>query len=133
MSTVLPPPTRPPANAPTQELSLDDLNDNFWAIVQDELESNSASLSEACEQLLRTYVSKGAMRFLQAPSEEQNLNLARQNLRSLLRRMVQTAAARGQMAASAGGTQATVMLDEDVFYDTLNKAKQVGWRFWPFS
>lgn len=128
MSTVL-----PPLNATNQELSLDDLNERFWAVVQDELEEKSASLSGDCEGLLRSFVAQGAKRFVEAPPTEQNQILAAQRLRDLIGEMVQIAAAQQQMAASAGGGQPKLIIDQAVFNATLQKAKRKGWSFWPFA
>lgn len=133
MSSVLPPPTQPPQGGNLmQELSLDDLQDRFWTIVQEELESRSASLADDCEGLLRNQISEGASQFLKSSPEKQNLALAVKNLRRLMREMIQVAAAQEKMAATAGGSQPMIILDEEVFYLTLNNAKRKGWTFWPF-
>lgn len=134
MSTVAPPPTHPPQGGTTKEdISLDDLKDKFWIVVEEELESNHASLSDTCEPLLRELVSAGATRFLKAPSAEQDRAVATQNLRRLMSQMVQVAHAGQQMAAAAGGGRPMTIIDEEVYHATLEKAKREGWTFWPFS
>lgn len=130
MSSILRPPT---GGTTTQDLTLDELNDRFWSIVQDELSSNSAELADDSEGLMRSFTNVGAQRFLEAAPEKQNLEEAARNLRKIIGEMVYVAAAQQQLAATAGGSTPRLIIDETVFFSTLSKAKRKGWTFWPFS
>jgi hypothetical protein len=131
MSTTVPPPMRPPNSGATFDLNLDDLKDKFWAAALEVLEVNSALLSYDCEGPLRSYISDGARRFLEASFEKQNLSTAVQNLRELIREMVSEAASRRMLAASAGGAQPMLIIEEEDFRLILQRSMR--WRFWPFS
>jgi hypothetical protein len=131
MSTIVPPPTRPPGSGSLLSHNLDDLKDKFWATALEELEANSASLSEDCEGPLRSFISEAANRFLEASSVKQNLAMATINLRHFVRYMVEES--KQGLVASRGDTGAMVTIDYDVFYATLQNARRRGWSFWPFS
>jgi hypothetical protein len=130
MSAVLPPPTLPPGSS-TNLTSFDDLRRQFWNIALEELELNSASLSDECEGLLLNLVSRGARRFLNAPSSKQNILKAKSTLREFVRELVKEAASLEKMVATMGGSSPVLTVDREVFEITLQKISR--WSFWPFT
>ena len=134
MSTIAPPPMRPPnSGGDILGHNLDDVRDKFWTAALGVLEANSASLSYNCLGSFRSFISEGSTRFLEASFDKQNLTSAIQNLHYLVEDMVATASSRRMLAASAGGAQPMLIIDEEDFRITLQKARGKGWSFWPFN